>query len=632
MVKLPCMTGGQELNYHFSRLTNGAPHDVLAQLGKALLALDAQRRGENVDAPAALRSAWWATARWLIGETASGLNTEQQACLLSGALGDAVTIKNEQGERVTVSLLPADDYQALLADLDWKSQNYLHTPLKRMAALASEALAPLDLEKPGRYRGPDEAAARSADPRRLAESLRQQIKQLREEKDNMAAATRDFLGLVQADRLGPTLKPVQQLAELAEQLLDKQEDPAGIAKLSIPKENAGAAQKLRQDMDRALSGLVAAKARLLQAIKQVWSTSAVIQKAGAGSEEPLAPEETMVLTPQALKLIDKDYSAVNGMMVQAMTNSPQRTTWSPSRVLISENTEKFENPLESCYATAGNLSKSIAKIDALHTNCFPHDSEGVALLPPVVIEPGCGEVQWFDDRFILSFVCTEPARRGSKLSLSPVDLAVLRMFGQFLARGDIYDYRGDRITGNFAADYAGEVESKAKVKFTGAEKKMTIVSSSEIKDAAGRDEAVSDYMDFIYSVYNGMAIPKRITPRRIGVILKYCVIGSAEQTAILALRHVVSHDSKVVREILIGLAGKHKARVVQLINGAITADKQLGSRYRNDLEHALKEIMGLEFARDAARAGWTEQVPDELVEDSVAGGDEETAAHDYFDV
>jgi len=623
----------REVNFHFARLTAGAPREVLAPLGEALLAVDAQRRGEAIDAPALLRGAWLALARWLIAHAGAGLNGQQQLFLLSGAVADTVALKSPAGERVSVELLPAADYDALLAGLGEDSPPYLLTPQRRMAALANGRLIPLDLEHPGRYRGPQEAAGQPADPRQLAEQLGGQLRRLEEEREALSAAIRALAELLQAERLKSSLKPAQAVQALAAEALKWADDPAALARLKLPADTelgVGAAQQLRRDTDRVLEKLAGAKGRLLASLKQVKSAAAVLSKAKA--EDGTTAEELVVLDDKALRLVDKDYATTNGVLVQALINDQQRTAWSASRVLLRENTEKFAEPLAGCYATPARLAQSIAKVDALHPNCFPHDPDGRPLLPPIVIEPGVGQVQWYDDRFILSFVCVEPGRKGSRLSLSPVDLAVLRIYGQFLARGDIYDYRGERISGNFAADYAGEVESKAKVKFAGAEKKMTFVSASEIKDAAGREEAVSDYVEFIFCVANGLAVPKRVTPRRIGVILKYCIIENPENSAVLVLRYLASYDPQVVREILNKLADRDKARVVELIRRAISTDKQLGGRFRNDLKLALKEIMGREFAADAERAGLDGSAPAGAAEGDASGDQPSTGEHDYFDV
>jgi hypothetical protein len=347
-----------------------------------------------------------------------------------------------------------------------------------------------------------------------------------------------------------------------------------------------------------------------------------------------------VLDDAAVKLVENDITTTNGVTVQQLANATSRTTWSPARVLLIEQTDRFDDPLgDNCYATPQALAESIKKIDALHPDCFPHDGAGNPLLPPVIIEPGVDFVKWYDDRFIISFVHTENPRPGAKLALSPVDLAVMRIYGQFTARGELYDYRGDRLTGNFIADYAGEVKSKAKVKFSGDKGKMTIVSSSELADGAGREEAVEDYIDFIHLVTNGLPVPKRITPRRIGVMLEYCTINGVDATVAYALRFVMAHDNMQVRKILQRVLGTSMKRLVEGIKKALDSDPQVATRFRRSLDTAVKEVMGSEFYRDAqnkgllggAAAAAAAQQPDSGDgEDGEDGGG--ASGHDYFDV
>src|SRR5690606_41113572 len=78
-------------------------------------------------------------------------------------------------------------------------------------------------------------------------------------------------------------------------------------------------------------------------------------------------------------------------------------------------------------------------------------------------------LKWMDDRYFASVVQTEPGRRGSELSLSGLDIAALRIMGLFLARGDIFNYRGERVSDSFMAEYAGQ------------DRKSTRLDSSHVK-------------------------------------------------------------------------------------------------------------------------------------------------------
>jgi hypothetical protein len=285
--------------------------------------------------------------------------------------------------------------------------------------------------------------------------------------------------------------------------------------------------------------------------------------------------------------------------------------------------------------------QAIARVDSLHPNCFSHDGTGQPLLPPLCLEPGVGVVRWLDDRFLLSFVSRETARRGKELSLSPLELSVLQLYGQFLARGDIFNYRGERLSDNFMAEYASDVEQKATVKFTGEQKKITYGTSTTEHDAASRDDAVRDYIDFIFHALNNLPLPKRITPRKAGVILKYCVFRDAACTAGLVLRFVAAHDFQLAREILFTLAHRDTAKVVALIQGALETDPQAGARYRRDLTLAVRDVMGREFLAEAQGLGLLRKETVEAVRElgqleqaaaSAAANPEPAQDFDYFDV
>ena len=239
-----------------------------------------------------------------------------------------------------------------------------------------------------------------------------------------------------------------------------------------------------------------------------------------------------------------------------------------------------------------------------------------------------------DDRFLMSFVCNEPERKGKELSLTSLDVAVLQLFGLFLARGDIFNYRGERITGNFMADYAGEVVQKAKVKFTGEKKKLTYTTSTKEQDQAGRDEAVRDYLDFIFHIYNNLPLPKRISPRKISVFLDYCILETPVRTAIQVLKHVLQYDFSRARSILMKLSGRRSEQVVKLIGQAMDADKQIANRYRKNLEAAVRDIMGRDFVTEALEKGYLgsgiERQPKPDAHDTTKHVEDED--HDYFDV
>jgi len=631
------MDHGRETNHHFRELIKGAPPQVTSEIGEALLDLDAERRGEKDDACTKLRSVWLMLARHLVRELALDLNPEQQLFLLSGALADHVVVKNAAGERITVELVPEDWYSRLLDSLDATVPEYIISPLRRMKAMAGGEITPLDLDKPVRYREPGKRKAKQGDQEDSARQLHSALLKLDQAQQLQGVALKAFLKCISVEKLGPVLEALKELSDLAQRALKARGGADQLSKLAVPAIQGAPALRqskiLSSDISRTLGELEKSSRQVLETLHSVRAIADACQATGQTDVAAVASEVVSV-DDAAAKAVERDISTVHGVVIQQLANNPLRSAWSASRVLLKEQVEKADDPLTESFATPDNLNASIAKITNLHPNCFPQDSHGVPVLPPIIIEPGVGIAQWYDDRFIISFVCNDAPRRGKKFNLSPTDLAVLRIFGQFLARGELFTFRGERATGNFIADYAGEVEQKAKAKFAGKDKKLTYTTATEVKDTASRDDAVRDYIDFIFHVFNGLTVPRRITPRRISVFLQYCTIGNEEMSAALALKYVLPYDPLVAREIVIKLAKRDDGRIVELVRTAVENDPQIASRYHNDLLRVVKELMGRDFATTAERNGLLASGPIARLpaqsEGPGATKTETSADHDYF--
>ncbi len=642
------MAEPREQNYHFKQLTAGVPGEVLGQLGEALLAIEGLRTKDKIDAAALLRKAWLTLARHLVRHNGADLNPQQQLFMQSGALGDTVTLRNPAGERVEIELLPAELYAALLESYSkpaWGLPPHILTPIRRMGALSRTEFGPFDLNKPGRYREPQASAIPKADPTELALKLAKVQGELDSARAVLAADLKALLGLLSNDRLAPVLTAVGGLLQEAQQFVQSSKQLGSLGGLTVPDAATHPSLAVVEALVQQLSGggekVRAGQGEVLRLMVQLAAHCRAAHGADhtdPGAESAAGPDPIVVLDESAVRVVENDLMAINSVVVQTLNNAAGRTHWSPSRALVLELFERFEHPLEECCATPQNLAASLAKAEELHPNCFPHDGAGSPLLPPIYIVPGVDIVKWYDDRFVVSFVHTEPIRAGAKLRLAPVDLAALRIYGQFTARGELYDYRGDRLTGNFIADYAGEVKSKAAVKFTGDSKKMTYVTSTEVADAAGRDEAVEDYIDFLHLTYNGLPLPKRVSARRIGVILEYCTIGDVERSVALALRYVMAHDAMQVRKIILRLLGNNQRRIVGALQHALDSDPQVASRFRRQLDVAVKEVMGNDFYNDARIKGLLGGGPAGAAVPSGEGegeGEEQGPSgggHDYFDV
>jgi len=224
---------------------------------------------------------------------------------------------------------------------------------------------------------------------------------------------------------------------------------------------------------------------------------------------------------------------------------------SGSRVLLDSHLDFEADPLKEQVCTPENVHAAMQKILSVHTNLFPLSAAGRPIIPRIVIEPVRNVVEWLDDRFLVSLVSGEPARKGPNLSLSPVDLEIFRACGMYLSRDSMFNYRGEQNVGTFMGDYSGKVEKQAKVVFAGADKKMTMVASSAVLDQAGRDQAVTDYIDFIFNVKNGLTPNPKMSKRRIAILLRYCIVDDLETTVILLLRYAGMAELAECRETIL---------------------------------------------------------------------------------
>lgn len=654
-----------QTNLHFKALVAGAPGEALGAAGEALLALQQQRSGAEVDAVPALRQASLELLRWLLRNRDSALAAEQLAFLTSGALADSVTVKDSAGQPLAIDLLSAELYDLLLVECSAQpvapEAEALYFPGERWRALADGSLSPFDFNRPGRFKphvpgqprprraaaaapaGPASAAPIAGQSDQTAHevaALRQDITQGQQE---LAALLRQLATAVSGERLGNLLKELAGFTQFVGSAQTQLADSAKAGQVAIPAPEQQpaiqAVEVLHGELDKTLTLLSTVQRAQLRSLEQLKQLALQPAATAAAPAAPAMPGADAPLTAEQLKRIETDAAGMFASVSQYLINHPQRTAWSASRILIAEHFEKIGAPPEECIATPPRLLAALRRIQALHPNCFPPDDHGTPVLPPVIIEPGVGLVKWLDDRFMLSFVASDTPRSGSQLSLSPLDLAVLRIYGSYLARGDVWNYRGERLSDNFMAEYAGEIEQKVAVKFTGADKKMTYGTSAEEKDGASREDAVRDYLDFVFCVFNGQQLPKRITPRKVGVFLKYCLFRDLAFTVSLTLHLLAGADALGARAVILKHLPHDERQVIALCKRALESSTVLQTRYRRDLETLLNTVMGREFMDDARDAGLLgagrgQSAAAPAGDGSVAGEGESAPAakHDYFDL
>ncbi len=307
-------------------------------------------------------------------------------------------------------------------------------------------------------------------------------------------------------------------------------------------------------------------------------------------------QEYVFYDNEKIKLIKKDLSTTTSVIVKGSDTAANRIPYSASRILIDAHTEKVEDPVEECYCTPQNLMKSFQKISRIHINLFQKDLGGNLVLPPIVVVPGRNYLEWFDDRFIVSFVSGEQGRKGPNYSFSPVDMQVLKIFALYLAKDPMYNYRGEQNIGTFMGDYAGKIEKKAAVKWAGEDKKMTMVSSSKVVDAAGREEAVKDYVELIYNLSNGLQPSQKLSLRKLSIILSYVVVLNEENTVALVLKYIApSSPSSETREIILSIAKKKKEEAKKLVEIIFQKDPNVSRYYQQDIRICLDKVFGKDF-------------------------------------
>ena len=121
-------------------------------------------------------------------------------------------------------------------------------------------------------------------------------------------------------------------------------------------------------------------------------------------------------------------------------------------------------------------------------------------------------------------------------------------------------------------DYTGKIEKTAQVKWTGQEKKMNMVMSAELVDAASREDAVQNYMDFVYNVLNGLGAPQKMSKRKINVLLRYATIQSIENNVRMLLQYVAQSEPTEVRDTILKYTNRSYDAAKDMVRKIIKED------------------------------------------------------------
>lgn len=571
-----------------------APEDLMAVIRNGLLhyAKEVERGGKMEGVAERLRNIYQLGSQFLLERAPEGLNLQQRVFLDTGAIGSTVTLPDESGQVKKIELLPEDFYQGLCRSVEraqnlppWADKILLVEDKWKLIALGD--LEPMQADgQVARGRRSKTMDASKAQAKRVQES--QSLYQAVQEQ--FAAVEPEFKSLMQTlsvKNLHPFLMQFDTLSRLLGLLA---QDPRQAREL-IKKEPL--------DLGRLTAFLSEAQAEMGQLLKKLKPLQQNVdrlvaveaQMSGLEGTQTSVRKKEVIFSREALRKIKWDQEGIAPFIIRSAQASRQRHPLSDARLVVKEVLNMKETDV---VCTVQQVMASIRKLCGLHVNLFPADAQNNPVLPPFVIEPGYDYVEWFEDRMVLSFIPAQVARKGPKVSFSPVDMLLLRAFGLYLAKDPIYDYRGDRNLGTFMGEYAGEVQKKAAVKWVGEQKKATMVTDTKVLDEAGRDDAVEDYCQFLFAMVNDFPPPAKISQRKVGVLLKYVCVQSPVKSAALAIRYVGLQDPFTCRDILLQYTNRQSREARRLAEEAFKESAVIRKYFQNSLDMMIQRIFGKE--------------------------------------
>jgi hypothetical protein len=566
-----------EKNYHLKKTLEDVPEEIEKEILDSINFFSRPNvASENINDEVKaekLRKAFNLLTNFLVENKINNLNPNQKLFLNTGAIADKVFF-----EEIEIELLKTEIYEKLLKIIEdtsslppWTEQIYY--VLDKFQALSIEKLQPLDLETP-------------ISKKKFRAKEMQDKEMLLKKKDRILWEIENLISILE-----PEFNNFLELAKKIDLAEDWLEDVKK-REFSLSFDISDFFNKFEEVCSR----LKKQVSELNPKISEIVKINLKLKELEEGSsEESSVPKETWIpIDRERLKNVKKDLKVTTEVMVKGCDRSENRIPYSASRILLNLHTEDQENPWD-CYCTKENLMNSILKISKIHTNLFPKDNNGFPVLPPILIEPGRNYVEWFDDRFIVSFVSGEFPRKGPKYSFTPVDMQVLKLFGLYLTKDPIFDHRGERNLGTFMGDYAGKIEKKTKVMWVGKEKKFSLGTATEITDEASREEAIKEYMEFIFNIANEFPPPSKLGQRRIGVLLNYIIVESIENTIKLILKYIGFNSPLEARQIILNHANKSIKEARRLVEQAFSTDPQISKFYGNDLKFCLTTIFGKEL-------------------------------------
>lgn len=585
-------TPSTEVNRYLNECLAGVPDDIASIVIDALALVSGEkglfgsdtRKVNHQSRFMTVRHAAMALVNYLVDHQLEELNEAQRLFINTGAIADIVVFENERGQRFEVELLKTQIYEQL-RNLNLKidedklprwSRN-IYRCEDQFNAIALGVLEPegLDKKNMAKFRSTRSLEHQQDISREQTTILNNTYYSLlHESRDTFADLENLFDSYQRYVQQVPLLQETLNKAEHYNQLIAAR-DPQPEERAELSKVIADPTyRRLGQDIDSYAEQVMSIleKIRNLsqdidiknQKLKEI---TAKLIHAGAQDIGSVRNRHDIIFDEETLRLIRGHIHAVNSYAVSSAQQSPLKIPESSTRILLNVHSKEDE-PVQNAYCNVQTIVSSIEKILEIHTNLFARDEANLPIVPPFLIEPIRNYTEWTGERFMLGFVSGEPGRHGSQTSFSPVDMAVLRLCGMYAFRDKIFDYRGNRLEGNLMADYSARLESKTAVRWVGEEKKYKLVTVMQEVDAASRNEAVEDYMEFIFHAANDFPAPLNLSTRKLAVLLKYLEIRNPIKTIALLLRYVGSKDPDETRKILLFRAGHDRDRAFDLLEQA----------------------------------------------------------------
>ena len=139
-------------------------------------------------------------------------------------------------------------------------------------------------------------------------------------------------------------------------------------------------------------------------------------------------------------------------------------------------------------------------------------------------------------------------------------------------------------------DYAGHTEKKAQVKWTGENKKFSVVSASETTDSAGREEAAQDYMEFVFNIANNLPPNSRLSQRKKNLLLKYVEIENPLRSVGLILRYTFQAEPLEAKEIILRHANRSADKARGMVEEVFKSDPQTGKLLGGNPKYVIRKL------------------------------------------